>query len=194
MYKNAITNGSTQTSKPPQLLWFRYATLYHKSHSGMAAGERALYFLGSGAMSNSDVRVETEIEASADVVWSIISNFSKWSDWHKSSVEVRTRNSIPTLLRTHMAGVPLRINLKNVKVVDGRILEWTGTLPIIGSLLSGVRRFTLSKTSDSRCKLIQEEAFCGALSGLAKRKLIKSYQRRYNLHNEKIKAIAESKI
>jgi hypothetical protein len=153
-----------------------------------------LYFLSAGAVSDSDVRVETEIEASTDVVWDIISNFSKWSDWHKSSVEIRARNGVPTLLRTQMAGVPLRINLKEVKVVDGRLLEWTGTLPIIGRLLSGVRRFTLSEVSESRCKLMQEETFYGALSGLAKRKLITSYQCRYNLHNEKIKAIAESKI
>lgn len=150
-------------------------------------------FFGGGVMNDSDVRVETEIETSANVVWDIISNFSKWSEWHKNSVEVRTRNGVPTLLRTQMAGVPLRIKLEEVKVVDGRLLEWTGTLPIIGSLLSGIRRFTLSEISESRCKLMQEETFCGALSGLAKRKLITSYQCRYNLHNEKIKAIAESK-
>ncbi|HEY6530217.1 MAG TPA: SRPBCC family protein [Cellvibrionaceae bacterium] len=145
-------------------------------------------------MNNSDVRVETEIETNANVVWDIISNFSKWSEWHKSSVEVRTKNGIPILLRTQMIGVPLRINLKEVKVVDGRLLEWKGELPLIGSLLSGIRKFTLSKISESRCTLVQEEKFCGALSGLAKRKLIPSYQCRYNLHNEKIKAIAESKM
>ena len=145
-------------------------------------------------MNNSDVRVETEIETSADLVWDIISNFSKWSDWHKSDVEVRTKNGIPILLTTQMAGFPVRINLKEVKVVNGRLLEWTGTLPIVGNLLSGVRRFTLSEISESCCKLTQEETFSGALSGLAKRKLINSYQHRYHLHNEKIKAIAESRI
>ena len=144
-------------------------------------------------MKNSDVRVEVEIEASAEIVWSIISNFSKWSDWHKSGVEVRTRNGVPILLRTHMAGVPLRINLKDVKMVDGRLLQWTGTLPIIGSLLSGIRKFTLTEIAESHCKLIQEETFSGALSALFKNKLISSYQRRYHLHNQKIKAIAESK-
>lgn len=145
-------------------------------------------------MKDSDVRVETEIGASADVVWDVISNFSKWSDWHKSSVEIRIRNGVPALLRTHMAGLPLRINLKEVKLVDGKILEWKGTLPIIGELLSGVRRFTLSEISESRCKLTQEEKFSGAISSLIKSKLIKSYQHRYNLHNKKIKAIAESKM
>ena len=144
-------------------------------------------------MNSSDVRAETEIEASAGIVWNIISDFSRWSDWHKSSVEVCTRNGVPVLLKTHMAGVPLRINLKEVQMVDGRILAWTGTLPIIGSLLSGIRKFTLYEISESRCKLIQEETFCGALSALAKRKLITSYQHRYYLHNEKIKAIAESR-
>ena len=145
-------------------------------------------------MNSSDVRVETEIEASADTVWGIISSFSKWSDWHKSSVEVRTKNGVPILLKTQMAGVPLRLSLNKVQIVERRHLEWTGTPPIIGSLLSGIRKFTLSELSESRCKLIQEETFCGALSGLAKRKLITSYQHRYNFHNEKIKAIAESKI
>ncbi len=144
-------------------------------------------------MNSSDVRVETEIEASADTVWNIISNFSKWSDWHKSGVEVRTKDSVPVLLRTQMSGIPLRINLNEVKIVERTHLEWTGTLPIIGGLLSGIRKFTLAEISESRCKLIQEETFCGALSGLAKRKLITSYQHRYNLHNAKIKAIAESK-
>ncbi len=143
---------------------------------------------------NSDVRAETEIEASADTVWGIISNFTRWSDWHKSSVEVRLKNGVPILLKTQMAGVPLKINLNKVKIVERRHLEWTGTLPIIGRLLSGVRKFTLSELSESRCKLVQEETFCGALSCLAKRKLITSYQHRYNLHNEKIKEIAESKI
>ena len=144
-------------------------------------------------MSNSDVRAETEIEASADTVWNIISNFSKWSDWHKSGVEVRMENGVPVLLKTKMSGLPLRINLNKVKIVERRHLEWTGTLPIIGGLLSGNRKFTLFEMSESRCKLIQEETFSGALSGLAKRKLISSYQHRYNLHNQKIKAIAESK-
>jgi hypothetical protein len=150
-------------------------------------------YFGSDAMNAADVRVEIEIEASVDIVWGIVSNFSKWSDWHKSSVEVRTKNGFPTLLKTQMTGVPLRINLKQVKMVDAKLLEWTGTLPIIGNLLRGIRRFTLLEISESRCKLIQEETFRGALSGLAKRKLITSYQCRYNLHNQKIKAIAESK-
>lgn len=144
-------------------------------------------------MNSSDVRVETEIEASVDTVWSIISSFSKWSDWHKSDVEILTNNGVPVLLKTKMSGVPLRINLNKVKIVERRHLEWTGTLPIIGGLLSGIRKFTLFEVSESRCKLIQEETFSGALSGLAKRKLITSYQHRYNLHNLKIKAIAESK-
>jgi hypothetical protein len=145
-------------------------------------------------MNNSDVRVETEIEASADVVWNIITNFSKWNDWHKNSVEVFTTNGLPILLRTQMAGASLRINLTDVKMVEGRLLEWTGTLPIIGSLLGGIRRFTLSEISESRCRLVQEETFFGAFSIIAKHKLIDSYRSRYNLHNEKIKAIAETKI
>lgn len=144
-------------------------------------------------MNSSDVRIETEIEASVDTVWSIISSFSKWSDWHKSDVEILTNNGVPVLLKTKMSGVPLRINLNKVKIVERRHLEWTGTLPIIGGLLSGIRKFTLFEVSESRCKLTQEETFSGALSGLAKRKLIPSYQHRYNLHNLKIKALAESK-
>ncbi|AQT61495.1 SRPBCC family protein [Cellvibrio sp. PSBB023] len=144
-------------------------------------------------MNSSDVRVETEIEASVDTVWSIISSFSKWSDWHKSDVEVLTNNGIPVLLKTQMSGVPLRINLNKVKIVERRHLEWTGTLPIIGSLLSGIRKFTLFEVSESCCKLIQEETFSGALSRLVNRKLITSYQHRYNFQNLKIKALAESK-
>src|SRR5690606_24006132 len=101
--------------------------------------------LERGAMKNSDVRVGTEIEASADTVWNIISNFSKWGDWHKSGVDVRTKNGIPVLLKTHMSGIPLRINLNKVKIVERRYLEWTGTLPLIGGLLSGIRKFTLSE-------------------------------------------------
>lgn len=143
-------------------------------------------------MSSSDVRVEIEIKASVDTVWNIISNFSKWSDWHKSGVEVRTKNGIPVLLKTQMSGIPLRINLNNVRIVERTHLEWTGTLPIIGSLLSGTRKFTLSEISESRCRLVQEETFSGALSGLAKKKLITSYRHRYSLHNQRIKAIAES--
>lgn len=154
--------------------------------------KKLLYFLEIGAMSSSDVRVETEIEASAETVWSIISNFSKWSDWHKSGVEILTNNGVPVLLKTQMSGVPLSINLEKVKIKAPSHLEWTGTLPIIGNLLSGVRKFTLFEISESRCKLIQEEKFSGALCGLARRKLIASYQQRYNLHNQKIKAIAES--
>ena len=144
-------------------------------------------------MNSSDVRVETEIEASADTVWNIISSFSTWSDWHKSGVEVRIKNGVPVLLKTKMSGFPLRINLNKVKIIERRHLEWTGTLPIIGGLLRGIRKFTLYEISESRCKLIQEETFCGAFSGLAKRKLTTSYQYRYSHHNKKIKAIAESK-
>lgn len=144
-------------------------------------------------MRNSDVRTEIEIEASADTVWNIISNFSKWSDWHESGVEVRLKNGVPVLLKTQMSGFPLRININKVKIVERRHLEWTGALPIIGGLLSGTRKFTFYEISESRCKLTQEEKFCGVFSGWARRKLVTSYQHRYNLHNQKIKAIAESK-
>ena len=160
----------------------------------MKSLNKSLKHRALSALDSSDIRAETEIEASADTVWSIISNFSKWSDWHKSGVEVLTNNGVPVLLKTQMSGVPLRINLNKVKIVERRHLEWTGTLPIIGGLLSGIRKFTLSALSESRCKLIQEETFCGVLSGFVKRKLITSYQHRYDLHNEKIKAIAESEI
>jgi len=63
-------------------------------------------------------------------------------------------------------------------------------------MLSGIS-FQISQNGVTGIKVVlrfvREETFCGPLSGLAKRKLITSYQCRYNLHNEKIKAIAESK-
>jgi len=145
-------------------------------------------------MQKPDVRIETEIEASIESVWSIISDFSKWSDWHKNNIKVTTNQGIPILLETEMSGVPLRINLTNVKIIDGSLLEWTGTLPLTSKLLKGVRRFTLSEISEGRCSLSQEEIFYGAISGLIRKKEISSYQERYMHHNENIKRIAESKI
>lgn len=145
-------------------------------------------------MKHSDVKVETDISANPDKVWNIISNFSKWDEWHTSSVRIVTSDGRPQKLNTQMAGVSVWFNLRKVKTIHGQHLEWTGSLPFTGILLNGTRKFTLTKKSENSCKLTQEETFGGLLSFLFKSKLSTKYQVRYQRHNDKIKAIVESEI
>ncbi|ESP93730.1 MULTISPECIES: SRPBCC domain-containing protein [Pseudoalteromonas] len=145
-------------------------------------------------MEQPDVKVETDISAKPSKVWSIISNFSKWNVWHANSVRVVTSEGLPQKLYTQMAGVSVWFNLRKVKTIDEQYLEWTGSFPFTEVLLNGTRKFTLTEVSENSCKLTQEETFGGLLSFLFKSKLSTKYQIRYQLHNEKIKALAELKI
>ena len=138
-----------------------------------------------------DVSVQTKIDASASDVWRVISDFSVWNEWHKSDVQVDIQDGIPKCLNTEMSGFKLRIGLRDYRSIENERLEWVGSLPFSGFLLSGHRVFTILPDEEGSCTLLQEETFYGFCTLFLRRKLIKSYSTRYAHHNLAIKKIAE---
>ena len=143
-------------------------------------------------MSTPDVEVGIDIDAGAEVVWKILSDFEHWDDWHGPGIEIKKNDERPEKLIFRAGPLPVTINLFGVKVVDGKSIEWTGALPLSRSLLHGKRKLILEETSKGSCRFTQKESFFGLVSPLFRKKLSALYQKNYSQFNENMKSIAES--
>lgn len=147
-------------------------------------------------MNKSDIIVETDIEANPIKVWSIISDFDKWCDWHQTNqlkgVEVIKTDNVPKILKFNIYSFPLKINLSRVEITEGKSISWRGFLPFSQALLHGERKIKVVSRSDSSCRLIQTETFHGLISRFVQKKLSLTYKKNYEVLNQNIKRIAES--
>lgn len=147
-------------------------------------------------MKRIEVKIETDIETSSDKVWSIISDFDNWDDWHKTSemegVKLITINNFPKILKFNITSIPLKINLSKVEITEGESISWRGFLPFSQALLSGERKIKVISHSETSCRLIQTETFHGLISRFVQKRLSVKYKKNYEILNQNIKRIAES--
>ena len=137
-----------------------------------------------------DVSAERVIEASAEAVWSVLTDLGHFHDWNPfirgargslelgETVRVRVRPSL---------GIPLFFHATVISRENNRTLRWRGHV-LAPWLASGDHSFTIEPIGNGRVRFVQHERFSGLLPRLARRLLATESQRGFDAMNAALDA------
>ena len=132
-------------------------------------------------MSARQLRTEMEIDAQAERVWAVLTDFTSWDQWNptlfKASGNPVVGTEIRMKLRLGRLTVPMR---QQVRVLDPpRELVWRSKQLVPAAALDVVRHFVLEPLGDDRCRLVQSEDTTGFLASLEVLLLGRTIERGY---------------
>ena len=112
-----------------------------------------------------EIHSETTIEASADEVWAVLSDFGSYGEWNPGMESVQGEATVGTRLTIRFAlnGGRVMTMRPTVLVAEpARELRWLGRLLMPG-LFDGEHRFTIEEREPGRVTFMQDERFRGLL-------------------------------
>ena len=136
-----------------------------------------------------EISTETEINAPADRVWQVFTDFPRYPEWNPFMRSFEGELKVGAQVKVNLLGMTIKPRL--LKVEPNRELRWLDHL-IIPGLFDGEHFFQIEPTSDGRVRFVQGERFTGVLIpvlsaiGLFRRTL-----RGFNEMNQALKAQAE---
>ncbi|MFP2931919.1 SRPBCC family protein [Pyxidicoccus sp. 3LG] len=135
------------------------------------------------------VRLETEtfINASPDAVWQVLTDFQRYPEWNplipKAVGEAKPGGRMRmTAFAPDGSGKSFTFTGTLVRFEPGRVLEWTGGVPLI---LSGLHYFHLSPASGGT-RMVHGEDFFGLYPFFAGRKRMQGLRPAYEGLNRAI--------
>lgn len=140
-----------------------------------------------------ELRSEIEIEASAERVWQLLTDFAHFPQWNpfirRASGNVKLGERLEVNIQPSGAnGMTFRPTI--LKAEPNRELRWIGRLLIPG-LFDGEHIFTIEPFGTNRVRFIQREIFTGLLVPLFARGLDTDTQRGFEEMNQALKIRAE---
>jgi len=137
-----------------------------------------------------EVKVATEIDASAEAVWSVLTALEQFKAWNpfirdaRGTTEVGSEVSVQ--VRTSL-GIPLAFHAKVLSCADNHELHWLGHVAAPW-LASGEHWFTIEPIDEHRVRFVQRETFSGLLPWLGARLLRREAQRGFEAMNRALEA------
>ena len=117
-----------------------------------------------------EIRIETQINAPANTVWSILTDFSRYPDWNPLIPSIDANLSVGSpvsfTLRAHGLDLPV-IGAEITNVARGEDFRWAG--PANEMLAQAVRLehyFTVQALGPDSCRFIHGEFATGLLADL----------------------------
>ena len=140
-----------------------------------------------------ELRSEIEIQASAERVWQLLTDFPSFPQWNpfirKASGNIRAGERLEVNIQPSGAsGMTFRPTV--LKAEPNRELRWLGHL-LISGLFDGEHIFTIEPLGESRVRFTQREVFTGLLVPLFARGLDTDTRRGFEEMNQALKARAE---
>lgn len=140
-----------------------------------------------------ELATEIEIDAPADRVWSILTDFSLFPEWNPFIQEAEGEVREGARLKVHMetpGGRGMTFKPTVTRVEPEREFRWLGHLLIPG-LFDGEHIFQIESSSENAVRFIQRERFRGLLIPLLWRRLAIGTRRGFNEMNVALKRQAE---
>jgi hypothetical protein len=139
------------------------------------------------------LQTEIVINASADKVWGILTDFEKFTQWNPFVVKLEGRPEVGAQLRAELK------NGKGVSVFKPKVLvaeknkafEWLGSLPIPG-IFNGHHYFRIEALGQGQVKFIHGEEFTGLLAGLIMKQIGEQTLASFIAMNKALKSRAEN--
>ena len=112
--------------------------------------------------------VRLNIRASADVVWTLLTDAEDFPRWNPTISRMEGRIGEGERLRLHVPGTTRTFTPRVSGVIPAKRMVWSdGVVPIF----KGVRIFSLGACSDGSTDFAMEERFSGVIFALAKSKM-----------------------
>ncbi len=141
-----------------------------------------------------EVSAEIEIEAPAERVWQVLTDFAKFPEWNpfirQMSGEVRTGAPLEVRLEPP-GGRAMSFKPKMINVETNREMRWLGRLLIPG-LFTGEHSFSIEALDEKGVRFIQHEKFTGLLVPFMAKSLDKDTKSGFEAMNRALKERAES--
>ena len=134
-----------------------------------------------------------EIQASAERVWSILTDFAAFPQWNPFIRQIRGKVLAGEQLEVYLqpsGARGMRFHPTVLNAEPGRELRWRGHLLVPG-LFDGEHIFTIEPLGPGRVRFIQREIFTGLLVPLFARGLDTDTLRGFEEMNTALKGIAE---
>ena len=140
-----------------------------------------------------EVSSEIVIEAPADRVWQVLTDFAKFPEWNpfikKMSGEPRTGAKLEVRIEPP-GGRAMTFKPKMVNVETNREMCWLGKLWIPG-LFNGEHCFTIEAFDEKGVRFVQHEKFTGLLVPFMARSLDRDTKSGFEAMNRALKERAE---
>lgn len=143
-----------------------------------------------------ELEAAIEIDASAERVWDVLTDFASFPDWNsfvvKASGKVSEGERVE--VRIKPAGRPaLTFRPTVLKAEPGRELRWLGRLGFPG-LADGEHAFVIEPAGDGKVRFVQHESFSGLLVPLLTPVFIGGIEGGFQAMNAALKQRAESGV
>ncbi|MBS1124064.1 MAG: Polyketide cyclase/dehydrase [Deltaproteobacteria bacterium] len=147
-----------------------------------------------------EITAEREIEASAEAVWSVLTDLDQFRAWNPFIRDARGKARVGETIHLHVhpsLGVPLRFHATVLVREDNRVLRWRGRV-FASWLARGDHSFTIEPLGAGRVRFSQHETFSGLVPRLAARLLARETRRGFEAMNEaldhRVHRVAEGRV
>ncbi len=144
-------------------------------------------------MATHQLHTEIEINASAERVWAVLSDFASYPRWNpfiRSVVGVPEQGARLKIEVQPSGGKSMRFKPEVITAQAGRELRWLGRFVLPG-LLDGEHRFVIEPLGEDKVRFEHSERFSGILVGLLRASLDRDTKRGFQEMNQALKARAE---
>jgi hypothetical protein len=144
-------------------------------------------------MAERELHAEIEIDATAEKVWHILTEFETFPQWNPFIRRISGELKVGSRLEVHMqlpGGRRMTFKPRVLKVEPNREFRWKGKLLVPG-LFDGEHIFTVDPLSEKRVRFIQREVMVGMLVPLFFRGMDKTTRRGFEEMNQVLKSMAE---
>ncbi len=142
-----------------------------------------------------ELRSEIEIQASAERVWQLLTDFTSFPKWNpfirRANGEIKEGARLEVYIQPSGAG-GMTFKPTILKVEPNRELRWLGRLVMPG-LFDGEHIFTIEPLGNNRVRFTQREIFTGLFVPLLARSLNTDTRRGFEEMNQALKTRAEQK-
>ena len=145
-------------------------------------------------MSSHQLQAETDIAATAERVWSILTNFSAYPDWNPfiRFIHGAPEEGAPLEVRIQPSGAKgMTFRPTVLTVIRAQELRWLGRFLVRG-LFDGEHRFAIQPIANGKVRFRQSELFSGILVPMFRASLDRDTKRGFEEMNQALKLRAEA--
>ena len=139
------------------------------------------------------LHTEIAIEATAERVWEILTDFAAYPAWNAFIPCISGPGTVGSRLDLQMrppSGRGMLFRPTVLAAAPSQELRWLGQLGVPG-LFDGEHRFLIEPLGTNRVRFVQEERFTGLLAPLVLRFIERGTRRGFEAMNQALKARAE---
>ena len=112
------------------------------------------------------IRTEIEINASADRVWGVLTDFASYPEWNPFITRISGSPIVGSRIETFIqppGGRGMRFKPTVLAFAPDREFRWLGNVLIRG-IFDGEHSFRIERVTQERVRFVQEERFSGMLA------------------------------